>query len=552
MAFNLTNDYKLSEIIKTNGNSNETKRPKIIAIDFDGTIVVDNFPNIGTPYQYSIKCIKMLKLFGYKIILWTCRSNKYLEDAIKFCAEYGLIFDEVNKNIDTHITSSPKIIADYYIDDHSYPPIENMEDFWKQLYLNIIGEPNNLGFQRILLEDMNIATDTMSTVEALTYGALILLTNILVIRNAERNHYNLPDVYKDFITNYEKNYMLGNNEKIELKNSKAYEIIMAKYKNFINNFYINITPEIFKYKDSLSKEELNYIPNGINILNNIELMNEFSMHNFIYDIDNKVLYFYISTTLIKFQLLEKNDKGTLINSVGNLASNLCDNILNIIYNNITGYGNISKLSSNNKNTEDKFIEYKNELKKYKGKNEFFQVFLERNTTLLNASINMDIVIGIPYYGNNEIITKESINLIDPINKDKFSFIGPYKTSKIYNTINKNEYPLSFDQIDRQDLSKWYKFLYDSKLIGYFQIYIENNNLHIMSMEISNKYQNKGFGTYALKYFLEYIKNNFKNIKEIILNPLDNNKKLISFYEKNNFKLSGKDSEGYIIMKYKLI
>jgi len=57
------------------------------------------------------------------------------------------------------------------------------------------------------------------------------------------------------------------------------------------------------------------------------------------------------------------------------------------------------MSCNNLNTEDKFIEYKTELKKYKNKNDFVQVFLEKNTNVLNASINMDILMGIPYYGN---------------------------------------------------------------------------------------------------------------------------------------------------------
>jgi hypothetical protein len=61
---------------------------------------------------------------GHKLILWTNRGDneqyKSLTEAIEWCKEKGLEFDAVNQNLpDQKKLSgySPKIMADYYIDD---------------------------------------------------------------------------------------------------------------------------------------------------------------------------------------------------------------------------------------------------------------------------------------------------------------------------------------------------------------------------------------------------------------------------------------------------
>ncbi len=102
----------------------------IIAIDFDGTIVEDQFPEIGNLIPQAIDTILHFQECGHKLILWTCRENgngrNYLEDAINFLAEYGIFFDAYNENLPdspyAHLGNSRKIYADYYIDDKSRFP----------------------------------------------------------------------------------------------------------------------------------------------------------------------------------------------------------------------------------------------------------------------------------------------------------------------------------------------------------------------------------------------------------------------------------------------
>ena len=48
---------------------------KIVAVDFDGTLCVDAFPEIGAPRNEVVTFIKMLQAQGHAIVLWTCRAN---------------------------------------------------------------------------------------------------------------------------------------------------------------------------------------------------------------------------------------------------------------------------------------------------------------------------------------------------------------------------------------------------------------------------------------------------------------------------------------------
>ena len=96
-------------------------RHKIFAVDFDGTLCENAWPEIGKPYEYMIAAVKQLRQDGNKIILWTCREGTDLEKAIAWCAERELFFDAVNDNLEENKEffggNSRKIVADYYIDD---------------------------------------------------------------------------------------------------------------------------------------------------------------------------------------------------------------------------------------------------------------------------------------------------------------------------------------------------------------------------------------------------------------------------------------------------
>lgn len=104
--------------------------PKIVAVDFDGTLVEDEFPNIGRKNEQMFQVMKTLKSQGVKLILWTSRNccdqfGNTLEDAINFCKENGLTFDAVNENLpevqEFTGQDTRKIYADLYIDDKSVP-----------------------------------------------------------------------------------------------------------------------------------------------------------------------------------------------------------------------------------------------------------------------------------------------------------------------------------------------------------------------------------------------------------------------------------------------
>lgn len=97
--------------------------PYIIAVDFDGTLVEDKFPEIGEPIHYIWKKLREAQSKGARVILWTCRNGKNLKDAIEFCTSHGLHFDAINENLDEckilFDNDTRKVYANEYWDDKS-------------------------------------------------------------------------------------------------------------------------------------------------------------------------------------------------------------------------------------------------------------------------------------------------------------------------------------------------------------------------------------------------------------------------------------------------
>lgn len=104
----------------------------IIAVDFDGTLFENNFPEIGKPKYEVINYILERKAKGDIIILWTCRAGDSLQRAISKCNEFNLSFDYINENATfdkaLYRDESRKIYADLYIDDHALNPSVLVED----------------------------------------------------------------------------------------------------------------------------------------------------------------------------------------------------------------------------------------------------------------------------------------------------------------------------------------------------------------------------------------------------------------------------------------
>lgn len=97
--------------------------PQIAAVDFDGLLVENRFPEIGEIRQDIFDAVKRLQERGWKIILWSCRTDDMLSEAIAFCTNHGLVPDAVNENIkevqEYFGGDTRKVFANIYIDDRN-------------------------------------------------------------------------------------------------------------------------------------------------------------------------------------------------------------------------------------------------------------------------------------------------------------------------------------------------------------------------------------------------------------------------------------------------
>jgi len=103
--------------------------PTIFNVDFDGTCVTHDYPEIGHDIG-SVPVLKKLVANGHKLILFTMRSDapfqkkdgticrNGLKDAVKWFADNDIPLYGIQKNPTQHIwSSSPKSYAQIMIDD---------------------------------------------------------------------------------------------------------------------------------------------------------------------------------------------------------------------------------------------------------------------------------------------------------------------------------------------------------------------------------------------------------------------------------------------------
>ena len=69
-----------------------------IAVDFDGTIVEHRYPRIGEEIPFATATLKMLINERHRLILWSVREGKLLEEAVEWCRERGVEFYAVNRD----------------------------------------------------------------------------------------------------------------------------------------------------------------------------------------------------------------------------------------------------------------------------------------------------------------------------------------------------------------------------------------------------------------------------------------------------------------------
>lgn len=107
----------------------------IIAIDFDGTIVEDKYPEIGAFRPGAVEAIKQLRRDGYVLLLWTCRTGLELGRAVKYCAEAGIRFDGINQNLRSEIVrydgDTRKVAANLYVDDRGLAELPTWDEIYR-------------------------------------------------------------------------------------------------------------------------------------------------------------------------------------------------------------------------------------------------------------------------------------------------------------------------------------------------------------------------------------------------------------------------------------
>ena len=125
-----------------------------IAVDFDGTIVEHRYPKIGKELPFATQTLRMLIEDRHKLILWSVREGKFLEEAVEWCRERGIEFYAVNKDfpeedIEKNQHFSRKLKADIWIDDRN---IGGLPD-WGTIYQMITERKT---YEQILTERMSL------------------------------------------------------------------------------------------------------------------------------------------------------------------------------------------------------------------------------------------------------------------------------------------------------------------------------------------------------------------------------------------------------------
>lgn len=102
-------------------------RPLIVAVDFDGTLVEYEFPEVGPPAPGAFAWVRRWQAAGATVFLWTVRSDApagkrpVLSEAVAFCVANGFTPDAVNENpAQAAWSGSPKVHADVFVDDAAF------------------------------------------------------------------------------------------------------------------------------------------------------------------------------------------------------------------------------------------------------------------------------------------------------------------------------------------------------------------------------------------------------------------------------------------------
>lgn len=109
----------------------------IIAVDFDGTLHIGKFPDIGMPTPGAKRIMNKLKTDGHYLIINTSRSGDDLLNAINWLLENGIQFDRVNDNCPANVkkygSNSRKIYAHLYVDDRQVGGLPSWDNIYEEV-----------------------------------------------------------------------------------------------------------------------------------------------------------------------------------------------------------------------------------------------------------------------------------------------------------------------------------------------------------------------------------------------------------------------------------
>jgi hypothetical protein len=126
-ATEMVDDDKLL-ILNENDCRLKLGNAKVIAVDFDGTVVKSDWPRVGENIPGAFEVLRELIRNGHKIILHTQREHETVEEiedvlqiALDKLKEEGISLYSINEfpARDNKYYPSRKTYADIYIDDHN-------------------------------------------------------------------------------------------------------------------------------------------------------------------------------------------------------------------------------------------------------------------------------------------------------------------------------------------------------------------------------------------------------------------------------------------------
>jgi len=114
------------------------EKSKTIADDFDGTVVEHAYPAIGREMLFAFATLKRLQEKGHKLILWSIREGKTLQEAVDYCKANGVEFYAVNANFPGEVlepgVSARKVNADIFIDDRNVGGFRGWSEIYQMLH----------------------------------------------------------------------------------------------------------------------------------------------------------------------------------------------------------------------------------------------------------------------------------------------------------------------------------------------------------------------------------------------------------------------------------